>query len=192
MNENAEYFYTRQLNFDDLNQLTLTANRCFAEPFYSKNFFLPFVDTHLINGYISLGVFNTNHQLTAFICARILDYNDYNDPVVEIIKLQKFKESRTESLHSSAYVSLLGVDAAHRGKGLAKHLLNETKNHYKIFHNIREIYLHVQLSNVNAIQLYEKMGYSKLAVIDNYYQGNVQDAAEGSNDAYLCVKRMLN
>ena len=190
MNENAEYFYFKKLSIHDLSQLITLAGRCFLEPYFTENFFLPFLDS---SDYISFGVFNQYNQLAAFICARILNFNDYSDEVaLDLVRLKSFYESLKASFHLSAYVSLLGVDAHHRGKGLAKYLLTETKNYYKSIHNIKEIYLHVQSSNGSAIELYEKMGYSKLAVIDNYYRGSILDATKGSNDAYLCVNHILD
>ncbi|PIO69225.1 hypothetical protein TELCIR_08964 [Teladorsagia circumcincta] len=46
----------------------------------------------------------------------------------------------------------------------------------KLISNYRKIYLHVLHTNLAAIRLYEKMGYERVAEIQNYYTINgVQD-----------------
>lgn len=65
----------------------------------------------------------------------------------ERIKMNKYTE-----------VSAVVTHPEHTGKGYAKQLINHTAN--QIFNENKTPYLHVAESNIGAIKLYEKLGFS--------------------------------
>ena len=72
--------------------------------------------------------------------------------------------------------------------GIGKYLLNEIKIYFRREFQVDAIYLHVETDNKNAIGLYEKMGYSKIALLEKYYYiGNSNKNSTSSGDAYFCV-----
>ncbi len=73
-------------------------------------------------------------------------------------------------------LTLIGVLEGYRGMGIGKKLLKEALEAID-----GEIYLHVQISNLHAIRLYESLGFVKDKLIRGFY-------SDGS-DAYLMVKK---
>lgn len=61
------------------------------------------------------------------------------------------------------------VSKNHRKKGIAKKLLQNTFEFCKK-NDIKKIHLEVRESNINAILLYEKMGFINIAIRKNYYK----------------------
>ena len=70
----------------------------------------------------------------------------------------------------------IAIDPAHQGKGLGDKLLQQV-----IFQNktmgVQVISLEVRVSNLTAIKLYEKRGFSKDAIRPNYYSGPPKEDA---------------
>lgn len=57
----------------------------------------------------------------------------------------------------------IGVDKNYQHQGIATKLMQKIKGHC--------ISLEVSCNNTNAIKLYEKLGFSKVCDLPNYYQG---------------------
>lgn len=70
-----------------------------------------------------------------------------------------------DNLNHSLYIEHLVVDKDYRGKGLAKMLLQD-KN---IIPDDQDIFLHVKISNISAINLYKKLGYEIREEMVKYY-----------------------
>ncbi|XP_009767869.1 uncharacterized protein [Nicotiana sylvestris] len=66
------------------------------------------------------------------------------------------------------YIMTLGVLAPYRGLGIGTKLLNHVLD-LCTKQNIKDIYLHVQTSNEDAINFYKKFGFEVTDTIQNYY-----------------------
>lgn len=82
-----------------------------------------------------------------------------------------------------AGIETLNVDPVHQGKGIGKKLLNAAEIEM-ISNNIKKIRLEVSTGNQRAIKLYEKLGFRKIGILNNYYRYNHHD----SYDAFRLVK----
>ena len=82
-----------------------------------------------------------------------------------------------------AGIETLNVDPRHQGKGIGKKLLNAAEIEI-LSKNIKKIRLEVSTGNQRAIKLYEKLGFRKIGIINNYYRYNHHD----SYDAFRLVK----
>lgn len=80
-----------------------------------------------------------------------------------------------------AYINTLIVDKRFQKQGLATTLLTLTFDKMRS-KGIRKVCLHVNIKNINAIKLFEKIGFIKDGIVKNYY-GN-------DNDAYFMVKNI--
>jgi len=72
-------------------------------------------------------------------------------------------------LEDEIHIANLAVDSNYREKGIATKLIKETMERAN-FLNINMISLEVRLSNINAINLYEKIGFKKTDILENYYE----------------------
>lgn len=82
-----------------------------------------------------------------------------------------------------AGIETLNVDPVHQGKGIGKKLLNAAEIEM-LSKNIKKIRLEVSTGNQRAIKLYEKLGFRKICILNNYYRYNHHD----SYDAFRLVK----
>ncbi|KYK21763.1 hypothetical protein AYK24_03130 [Thermoplasmatales archaeon SG8-52-4] len=82
-----------------------------------------------------------------------------------------------------AGIEILNVDPMHRGKGIGKMLLKAAEEEM-ILKGIKMIRLEVSINNQDAINLYEKVGYKKTAILRDYYRYKHYD----SHDAFRFVK----
>lgn len=72
-------------------------------------------------------------------------------------------------------ITNIAIDKKYQGKGYAKELLNymfELANS----RGIKEFTLEVRVSNMNAIKLYEKLGFENVGVRKNFYDNPKEDA----------------
>lgn len=74
----------------------------------------------------------------------------------------------TEENDKIIYVILLGVLEKHRGSGYGRLLLKEVES-ISVAYGIRHILLHVQTSNLRAIDFYYKSGFMLVKLMQNYY-----------------------
>ncbi len=95
-----------------------------------------------------------------------------NDRIIGFIAGGKF--SRTE-----ARILLLAVEDSFRGMGIGKALMNDFTSLCRM-HNIMSIRLEVRTDNAEAIQFYNRYGFSTISTIRAYYSD--------SSDAFLMWK----
>ena len=74
-----------------------------------------------------------------------------------------------------AYLHLVAVDSAYRGRGIAKALLSQCED-MAAKRGAEKIILDVRTSNSAAVGLYENMGYQKLCIRKNFYSNPKEDA----------------
>ena len=85
-------------------------------------------------------------------------------------------------LFEDAELANIAVSPTHRGQGVGKLLMEKMHDYAKTF-GAERMLLEVRVSNQSAIGLYEKYGYEKYGLRENYY-------ADGE-DAYLMQKSLL-
>ena len=85
-------------------------------------------------------------------------------------------------LFEDAELANIAVAPSHRGQGVGKMLMEKMHDYAKTF-GAERMLLEVRVSNQSAIGLYEKYGYEKYGLRENYY-------ADGE-DAYLMQKSLL-
>ena len=64
----------------------------------------------------------------------------------------------------------LGVLAAYRKRGVASQLLEKVISATKDYPELDQIFLHVQISNNDAIAFYTKHGFEQGEMLENYYK----------------------
>ncbi|MCS7108753.1 MAG: ribosomal protein S18-alanine N-acetyltransferase [Sulfolobales archaeon] len=67
------------------------------------------------------------------------------------------------------HVVSIAVLPEYRRKGIGRRIMEESIKRLKEYYNVSEIYLEVRVSNVPAINLYEKLGFRKVKTIKYYY-----------------------
>lgn len=85
-------------------------------------------------------------------------------------------------MYEQAQITTLGIDKRYQRKGLGLFLLERMITFVKE-HGCESMSLEVRVSNEAAIRLYEKVGFSQVAIRKNYYQDNHEDA-------YLMMKSL--
>jgi ribosomal-protein-alanine N-acetyltransferase len=115
---------------------------CFKEEAFSKQQI-----SYLLSDYSDIGLAaRRNCEIVGFIIGRI----DFvrNKPV--------------------GHIMTIDVAVAYRRKGIAKRLMLETESIFKNKGAV-ECVLEVREDNIAALGLYQKLGYLKAAVLENYY-----------------------
>jgi len=74
-----------------------------------------------------------------------------------------------------AHVLSLAVKNESQSKGIGTLLVQSMLDQCKAM-NYKKIYLEVRVSNIQAINFYEKFGFNKDAIRENYYTDNSEDA----------------
>ena len=74
-----------------------------------------------------------------------------------------------------AHILSISVKKEMQSKGIGTLLLNSMLDQCKVM-NYKKIFLEVRASNIQAINFYEKLGFSKDAIRNNYYTDNSEDA----------------
>ena len=74
-----------------------------------------------------------------------------------------------------AHVLSISVRNEMQSKGIGTMLLKSMLDQCKVM-NYKKIFLEVRVSNEKAINFYEKFGFSKDAIRNNYYTDNSEDA----------------
>ena len=74
-----------------------------------------------------------------------------------------------------AHILSISVRNEMQSKGIGTLLLKSMLDQCKVM-NYKKIFLEVRVSNVKAINFYEKFGFSKDAIRNNYYTDNSEDA----------------
>jgi ribosomal protein S18 acetylase RimI-like enzyme len=111
------------------------------------------------------------------------------------ISLHEFTETGlgyTRPKNSILYITEVAVDATHRRKGVAKLMLEAIDNVANI-RDVETIYLHVDVTNVGAVRLYEAAGYKILAPDNPIFSEftkklNLHDGATKGRNHHLLAK----
>ena len=74
-----------------------------------------------------------------------------------------------------AHILSISVRNEMQSKGIGTLLLKSMLDQCKVM-NYKKIFLEVRVSNEKAINFYEKFGFSKDAIRNNYYTDNLEDA----------------
>jgi len=86
-----------------------------------------------------------------------------------------------------AGIEILNVDPVHQGKGIGKKLLKAAEEEM-LEKNMKRIRLEVSTGNQSALNLYEKSGFRRIALLKNYYRYE----HHGSHNAFRLVKLLTN
>ena len=78
-------------------------------------------------------------------------------------------------INPEAHILSISVKKEMQSKGIGTLLLNSMLDQCKVM-NYKKIFLEVRASNIQAINFYEKIGFSKDAIRNNYYTDNSEDA----------------
>ena len=78
-------------------------------------------------------------------------------------------------INPDAHILSISVKKEMQSKGIGTLLLNSMLDQCKVM-NYKKIFLEVRASNIKAINFYEKLGFSKDAIRNNYYTDNSEDA----------------
>jgi ribosomal-protein-alanine N-acetyltransferase len=78
-------------------------------------------------------------------------------------------------INPEAHILSISVKKEMQSKGIGTLLLNSMLDQCKVM-NYKKIFLEVRASNIQAINFYEKLGFSKDAIRNNYYTDNSEDA----------------
>ena len=78
-------------------------------------------------------------------------------------------------INPEAHILSISVRNEMQSKGIGTFLLKSMLDQCKVM-NYKKIFLEVRVSNVKAINFYEKFGFSKDAIRNNYYTNNSEDA----------------
>jgi len=125
-----------------LDELYYIEKQCFSQEAFSKQEI-----AYLLTDYNSLSyIARINDQIAGFIIGRI-----------DIERNQLF-----------GHIVTIEVIAQYRRKGVAQKLLNEVETIVKS-KGAKECRLEVRENNVMALKLYQKLGYKKIAKLENYY-----------------------
>lgn len=110
--------------------------------------------------------------------------NISEDPFMRVLVYEKDRVKAFLSysfIYERAEINYIYVSEEMRGNGIASKLMAEMIRRAKL-EKIETISLEVEISNVEAIKLYEKYGFQKKAIRKEYYKGK---------DGYLMVKDMI-
>ncbi|ORY01927.1 N-acetyltransferase 13, isoform CRA_c [Basidiobolus meristosporus CBS 931.73] len=105
----------------------------------------------------------------------------YNDACVGAVCCRK---ENTDGGMVKIYIMTLGILAPYRKLGLGSTLLEHILKQCEQDAKISELYLHVQISNEEAIAFYKKYGFEVTGTLENYYK-NISPA-----DAYILSKKV--
>ncbi|OAG31278.1 hypothetical protein NEIG_02363 [Nematocida sp. ERTm5] len=149
-------------------------NHDFYGKLFSKNTFLQILcnsGTDAIIGLVALRLSTTQTvDLTGSPHSAV--------PECECFGINKFENDKF------MYIILLGVLEKYQGLGHGKSLIKEIIS-ISVAYGISHIFLHVQTSNLRAIEFYYKSGFKLVKLITNYYT-NVYP-----KDAFLLRKCLL-
>jgi len=125
-----------------LDRLYAIEKECFEKEAFSKQQI-----ASLLSDYNSISLIaKTNSEIVGYIIGMI--YYERKMPVGHILTID--------------------VATAYRQKGIAQRLLLETEKIFKE-KGLRAVCLEVREDNIAALKLYQKLGYKKIAKLENYY-----------------------
>jgi ribosomal-protein-alanine N-acetyltransferase len=100
--------------------------------------------------------------------------------------LTRIEEGTSFFQHSKkvkkGHIVSFAVREGYRGKGIASYLLSTILGILSKLYDVTEVYLEVRVSNVVAVNLYKKFGFTIIQVLPEYYLDG--------EDAYLMAKQL--
>lgn len=130
---------------------------------------------HRINLPVHYGIKLYNFFLN--FCNGTLAYINKTIPIGEIVyKIELDAENNTKKM----YIMTIGVLPKYQKKGVGSMLLNKALDEKD--DSVKEVYLHVHVDNILAINFYTKHGFEQYELINDYYK-NLEN-----NDAYIFRK----
>lgn len=94
----------------------------------------------------------------------------YVDDVVVGAVCCRIEPPESPEGHVKLYIMTLGVLAAWRRRAIGTHLLRRVLDSLPRYPSVREVYLHVQTSNQEAVGFYKEHGFGVEETIENYYK----------------------
>ncbi len=73
------------------------------------------------------------------------------------------------SLTKLGHIVSVAVLPDYRRRGIGMMMMEESMRRLKEYYGVGEVYLEVRVSNIPAINLYEKLGFKKVKVLRHYY-----------------------
>jgi ribosomal-protein-alanine N-acetyltransferase len=152
-------FNLRKSRLEDLDQVIYINERCLPENYSS--FFFTDLYTHFPETFF---VAEKDGKIVGYIMCRI--------------------ESGFTGLHltKKGHIISLAVLPEYRNIGIGYALLKEALRAMSTHYNVKECYLEVRVSNIPAVNLYKKVGFTIDKTVRGYY-------ADGEN-AYIMTKRL--
>ena len=104
------------------------------------------------------------------IAYMLTDYNAIALAATTNKEIAGFVIARIDIGRNNMFGHILTIDVSpeHRRKGIAQKLLNQTETLLKT-KGVTEIRLEVREDNIQAIKLYQKLGYKKVGKLEKYY-----------------------
>ena len=104
------------------------------------------------------------------IACLITDYNTIGLTAIIKSEIAGFVIARVNITRNATFGHILTIDVApaYRRKGVAQKLLHEIETTLR-GRGIKECRLEVRENNVAALNLYQKLGYTKVGNLENYY-----------------------
>ncbi|KAH9385232.1 N-alpha-acetyltransferase 50 [Nematocida major] len=135
------------------------------------------------NTFVQLLCRSENNEIIGLFAARISDPHtmDIKNDLQQGGSKCQCQEEDPLLENRILYVILLGVSQEFRGAGHGKMLIREIES-IAVAYGIKHVVLHVQTSNLPAIEFYYKLGFKLVKLITNYYK-NVYP-----KDAFLLQK----
>lgn len=138
--------YFRLMKLDDLDRILELEQRCFSDPWSRQNFEVD-----------------------------LLGYGLPGLHLVGVYKGEIIAYSNTWFITDEAHLGNFAVAPEYRKKGVGKamlqYIISETRNQ-----GMSCIHLEVRISNIHAIELYEKYGFNRIGIRKKYYKDNKEDA----------------
>ncbi|MEM0362707.1 MAG: ribosomal protein S18-alanine N-acetyltransferase [Sulfolobaceae archaeon] len=154
-------FIVRNARLDDIEEI-MKINRLTLPENYPYYFFVEHLKEYNLAFYVAV----VENKVVGYIMPRIeWGFSNFKHP---------------PALTRKGHVVSIAVLEEYRRKGIATALLEASMKSMKNDYKAEEVYLEVRVSNYNAINLYEKLGFKKIKVLRSYY-------ADGE-DAYLMAR----
>ncbi|KAJ6228775.1 n-alpha-acetyltransferase 50 [Anaeramoeba flamelloides] len=152
----SNYVTYGELNEKNIKQLKLL-NSAVLPARYSNQF------------YHNLLLDNDYHMNVAYYC---------KDVVVGAISYRKERPTNRNDLGNyRCYILTFSVLETYRREGIGSELLRKVLTYCREDEEIKEVYLHVQVSNDLAIEFYKKFGFQITETVKDYYKHiDVKDA----------------
>ncbi len=80
-----------------------------------------------------------------------------------------------ENQFGDGYLHNIAVDDRFRRQGIAQKIIEYAVDFLK-FQGVNKLFLEVRVSNIAAVSLYEKLGFSKITVRKGFYSNPIEDA----------------